>query len=98
MAFNILTSFGFFFLIGAGLGLRVQFLVLVPIICFVAPCIGGVQLHHGDRWEAVMLMVVTVVVALQSGYLFGGIVGAAIDRLDAPTRKAILSKTTTIPE
>jgi hypothetical protein len=66
-----LTIFGFFFVMGAALGLRFKVLILLPAIGLAAVGIAGVGIAHGDGVGTVMLTVAIVATALQMGYFFG---------------------------
>jgi hypothetical protein len=83
------TSFTIFLLIGAALGLRFRFLILIPAIYLTIICIAGGGIAHADRIGTVILSIVLVSTALQIGYLFGVVTRGAIASLRVPERKTI---------
>jgi hypothetical protein len=83
------TSFTIFLLIGAALGLRFRFLILIPAICLTIICIAGGGIAQADRIGTMILTIVLVSTALQIGYLFGVVTRGAIAWLRVPERKTV---------
>lgn len=80
----------FAFLCGAVLAFRFRVVVLYPIIAFGAIFTLALGLTAGRSFASLMLGIVAVSVALQVGYLFGGVVrGTLVAARLAARRKAV---------
>jgi hypothetical protein len=67
----MVTPIGISILIGAALGLRFNFLILIPTVVLVLAIAAAVGIAHPDNIWSAVLTVVLVVTGLQIGYLAG---------------------------
>jgi hypothetical protein len=76
----MMTAWGAGLIFGAVLGLRFNFLALVPAICagFVVAAVSGIA--HGDGVWSIAGTMVVLTVALQAGYLVTSVLSLARDR------------------
>jgi hypothetical protein len=61
-------------LIGAALGLRFKVLSLIPVICVALSIIVGGGMARGVGFSRLALVMITIAVFLQLGYMLGNVV------------------------
>ncbi|HEY6331939.1 MAG TPA: hypothetical protein VI756_21605 [Blastocatellia bacterium] len=86
------TTFGIVFLIGAALGLRFRFWILIPA---AGLAIVGTALEEMWRRESVPLLILTIafiITILQIGYFVGLLIDAVVDSPIAYRQKPDVAK------
>ena len=78
---NLLIMIGISGLLGATLGLRFNFLILIPTNVLAVISAAIIEVARGDQPRSIALTIVLVATALQIGYLVGSITCATVDGL-----------------
>ena len=90
------TFLPFAFLCGAVLAFRYRVLVLYPIIAFGALFTLVLGMTAGRSFSSLMLGIVMGAVALQIGYLFGGVVRTSMVAARAARRRELAHARVTV--